>query len=117
MEAPRELASCLTEAQVHVQMVLEHDEDFLQSFTFREQRPRACIACRLHHTPPILLRVIADVGIITRKTYDEDALGVLERTQENCFISSQGNSFINMEIFNDWVKNTFVPELSDRRRK
>jgi hypothetical protein len=63
------------------------------------------------------LRVIADVGIITQKPYDGDALGVLERTQDNCFISSQCNSFIDMEIFNDWVKETFVPELIGRRRK
>jgi hypothetical protein len=72
---------------------------------------------------PISLRIIhlfeshRDLGIITRKTYDEDALGVLEQTQDNCFISSQCNSFIDMAIFNDWAKETFVPELIDRRRK
>jgi hypothetical protein len=28
-----------------------------------------------------------------------------------------GNSLIEMEMFNNWVKDTFVPELIDRRRK
>jgi hypothetical protein len=55
--------------------------------------------------------------IIARKTYDEDGLGMLGWTQDNCFIYSQRNSFIDIEPFNDWVKDTFVPELIDRRRK
>jgi hypothetical protein len=51
--------------------------------------------------------------IIARKTDDEDALGVRGWTQDNCFIYSQRNLFLDMEIFNDWVKDTFVPELID----
>jgi hypothetical protein len=55
--------------------------------------------------------------ILTRKTYDEDALGAIGWTQDNCFIYSQRNSFIDIEIFSDWVKDTFVPELIERRRR
>jgi hypothetical protein len=39
--------------------------------------------------------------IISRKTYDEDDLGLLGWTQDNCFIDSQRKSFVDMDIFAD----------------
>ena len=68
METPRELVPCLTEAQMHVRMLLEQDDDFLHSSTFREQCARACILCRLPQTPLIPFTVIAEVFNVTHAT-------------------------------------------------
>jgi hypothetical protein len=53
--------------------------------------------------------------IISRKTWD-DELVEEGLTGEKIEIYDQENAFINMGIFEDWFKDTFVPEVQRRRQ-
>jgi hypothetical protein len=54
--------------------------------------------------------------VIPRKTFDND-LCLLGYGREQVHIYSQAKSFIDIEIFNDWFKDTFVPEVVARRAR
>jgi hypothetical protein len=53
--------------------------------------------------------------IISRKTWDDE---LVEEgfTPEKIEIYDQEHAFINMTIFEDWFKDTFVPEVARRRQ-
>jgi hypothetical protein len=55
------MATVTSDEQIYARAILEHDEDFLASETFREQCARACIALRINHVPPAPFRLIASL--------------------------------------------------------
>jgi hypothetical protein len=54
--------------------------------------------------------------IIPRETFDDELL-LTGLTPEKVEIYSQAKSFITGDIFDDWIKDTFVPELLQRRAR
>jgi hypothetical protein len=68
----------------------------------------ACIAGDGSYIRPCL--------IIPRKTFDDELL-CFGFTPEKVEIYSQSHSFIDIEIFNDWFRDTFIPELIARRQR
>jgi hypothetical protein len=56
------------------------------------------------------------VLIIPRKTFDHELL-LFGFTPEKVELYSQAHSFIDIEIFNDWFRDTFTPELGARRQR
>jgi hypothetical protein len=51
--------------------------------------------------------------IIPRKTFDDELL-LFEFTSENVEFYSQTYPFIDIEMFNDWFRDTFISELDGR---
>jgi hypothetical protein len=68
----------------------------------------ACIAADGSYLRPSL--------IIPRKTFDDELL-LFGFTPEKVEIYSQTHSFIDIEIFNDWFRDSFIPELVARRQR
>jgi hypothetical protein len=54
--------------------------------------------------------------VISRKTFDDELL-LYGFTPEKVEIYNQRNGYIDIEIFNDWVRDTFVPEIVARRER
>jgi hypothetical protein len=54
--------------------------------------------------------------VISRKTFDDELL-LYGFTPEKVEIYDQSNGYIDLEIFNDWMRDTFVPELLARRER
>jgi hypothetical protein len=68
----------------------------------------ACICADGSHLRPCL--------IIPRKTF-ENELFALGFAPDQLEIYSQSKSFIDIDIFNDWFKDTFVPTVTERKQK
>jgi hypothetical protein len=54
--------------------------------------------------------------VIGRKTFD-DKLLLFEHTPEKVEICDQRKAYIDCDIFTDWFRDTFLPEVAARREK
>jgi hypothetical protein len=54
--------------------------------------------------------------VISRKTFDDEIL-IHGFTPEKVEIYSQANAYIDLGIFDDWFRDTFVPDLIARRER
>jgi hypothetical protein len=68
----------------------------------------ACIAADGSFIRPCL--------VISRKTFDDEIL-IQGFTPEKVEIYSQSKAYIDLDIFDDWFKDTFIPELVARRER
>jgi hypothetical protein len=68
----------------------------------------ACVAADGSYVRPCL--------VIPRRTFD-DELVTTGLTNEKVEIYSQKNSFIDIDIFTDWCRDTLLPDLKRRRKR
>jgi hypothetical protein len=68
----------------------------------------ACIAADGSFLRPCL--------VISRKTFDDEIL-TQGFTAEKVEIYSQSKAYIDLDIFDDWFKDTFIPEVNVRRER
>jgi hypothetical protein len=67
----------------------------------------ACVAADGSHLKPAV--------VIPRKTYDEDLM-LFGLTPEKVELYSQGTGYVEIPIFDDWMRSIFIPELAMRRQ-
>jgi hypothetical protein len=99
--ADRQVKTC------YVPSYHQHDQVFVPvSRTGKRITLVACIGADWSYLKPVI--------VIPRKTLDED-LVLTGLTQEKVEVYSQAKGYIDTQIFEAWLENTFIPEVKKRR--